>query len=101
MYNPLGTRAVQQGNVMLAALAIFVFGFNGIVHLSWPAGGPPGSQVFFEFDRGFGLWETTYTFPAGGGTLMNAMVATGIVRLRRDGLGGGNWPMRYGGWRFQ
>lgn len=97
-YNPLGTRVIQQGVIQLAAGAIFVFGFNGMVHLDWPAGAP--SQAYFEFQWGTGIWATLITFPIAGGQAISVMVANGLTRVRRQAAGVGNWAIRYGGWQF-
>ncbi len=98
-YNPLGTRAVIDGVVQLAAGASTIFGFNGIVHFSWPAAGP--SQAFFEFSFNGGItWVTLITFNVGD-VAESVMVATGITRVRRAAVGVGTWPITFGGWRFQ
>lgn len=97
-YNPLGTRVIQQGTVPLAAGAVFVFGFNGMVHLDWPAGAP--SQAYFEFDYGAGVWVTLFTFLVGGGQMISVMVANGLTRVRRQAAGVGLWNIRFGGWQF-
>lgn len=96
-YNPLGTRVTQQGGVLLAAGAVFVFGFNGVVHLDWPAGAP--SQAYFEYTPGGGVWVVLFTFPMAGAVLMNATVANGITRIRRQAAGIGQWQIRYGGFQ--
>ena len=97
-YNPLGTRIPQAATIQLAAGGIFVFAFNGIVHLDWPAGAP--SQAYFEFQWGTGVWVTLFTFLPGGGQMLSVMVANGLTRIRRQALGVGNWAIRYGGFQF-
>lgn len=97
-YNPLGTRIPQAATIQLAAGAIFVFAFNGIVHLDWPGGAP--SQAYFEFQWGTGVWVTLFTFPVAGGQMISVMVSNGLTRIRRQAAGVGNWAIRYGGWQF-
>ena len=78
-----------------------MFGFNGIVHLAWPAGSPSIGYFEFSFDGG-GTWVTLITFAAAPLVVdEGVMVATGITRFRREAVGGGTVPIRFGGWRFQ
>ena len=98
-YNPLGTRVVQWGAVLLAPGAVFVFGFNGVVHLDWPAGAP--SQAYFDFSPDGGItWFVLITFPIAGAAENSIMVANGITRIRRQAAGVGLWQMRWGGYQF-